>query len=216
MRTEKLIDILARENNPVKPLKHPLIRFSIWLLLSASLIVFIFPVIEHFFGHGFTLTRDLTGVLILLLSALVLGFLAFVMNSPVILSPAVKIVVGGIFFIWILRTFLKLFYMDESFMDHMQAMYSGSPHTGCMTNTYLFFTIPFFILIIMLRSGYTLEKTWAGFYAATASLSVAELLTTAMCPQTDPVHTLAWHILPVAPIPVVIWLLSEKLLKRRG
>jgi len=215
MRTEKLIEFLARENKPVKPLKHPLFRFTVWLLLSALLISFIFPVIEHFFGHGFTLTRDLTGVLILLLSAFILGFLAFVMNSPVLLNPAVKIIIGGVFFIWILRTLIKFLYLDESFLEHIQAMYSGDPHTGCMTNTYLFFTIPFFILIIMLRSGYTLEKTWAGFYAATASLSVAELLTTAMCPHSDPVHTLAWHILPITPIPIVIWLLSEKLLKRK-
>jgi hypothetical protein len=214
MKTDKLINILAKDGETVKPLLHPIMRFAIWFALSTALLIFILPIIEYFFGQGISFTQDITGFFILLISTVILGFLAFVMNSPILLNSTVKIVIGGIFFVWIIRTLIMLFFLDESFLEHIQKLYSGQHHAGCMANTYLFFTIPFFILIIMLRSGYTLEKTWAGFYATTASLSAAELMTAAICSNSDPLHTIAWHIIPIIPIPLGIWLLSEKLLGR--
>ena len=216
MKTKKLIDILAREGDAVKPLLNPFLRFAIWFGLSSIFMIILFPMVVPFFQHDSAHMHDYdtANSIILLLSTVVLGYLAFVMNSPVSLNPALKFAVAGIFIGWILRTLIILFITEEAIFGQIQNMYSGRPHAGCMANNFLFFAVPFFIIIAMLRSGYTLEKTWAGFYAATASLSASELMTSLICPDTEPLHILAWHIIPIIPIPVGIWLISEKLLRR--
>ncbi|MDH5656761.1 MAG: NrsF family protein [Spirochaetia bacterium] len=211
MKTEKLIDLLARDGKPVKPMQHPPVRFAIWLLLTSALILFTYPAVSYFFGHPFQLNRDLTGFFLLFATTLILGFLAFVLNSPVLMNPILKYLISAVFFIWIARTIVMVFFLEESVFEHLMHMYSGHPHTGCMANTYIYFIIPFFIIILMLRTGYTLDKHLAGFYAVTASLSIAELMTSAMCPHAEPLHTLVWHIVPIIPLPIAVWILSEKI-----
>ena len=90
---------------------------------------------------------------------------------------------------------------------------------GCVAKSIAVGLVPATALLVMIRRGAILDPGRALTLAALASAGIGALGVEFMCPKTEPMHHMVWHLEPVIALPAAICLASAsrcaKWLRRR-
>ena len=196
MRTEDLIQRLALDATPVRPLRPVAIRVAGWLALAALSLAVVLTLMGVRRELGDTADRldfTLEAALLLLTatSAVVGALLVSVPGAamtrrvrwvPVLLAAACVVLAAG-----------ELAY----------AAMSGAPSGRltfawhCVYKTTSVAVIPGIALFVMLRRAAPLQPGWAGMLAVLATAAIGVLGANIICPTDRPLHMLVWHVAPL-------------------
>ena len=196
MRTEDLIQQLAADASPVRPLPSTTARVAAWLVLAGlSLgIVMLLMGVRRELGDAADRMDFTVEAALLLLTAVSAVIGAMLVSVPGAgLARRVRWIPVGLGVATILLAAGELAY----------AAVSGAP-TGrltfawhCLYKTTSVALVPGVILFVMLRRAAPLNPGWAGLLAALATASVGVLGANIICPNDRPLHMLIWHVLPL-------------------
>lgn len=192
--TEQLIDKLAADLKPVRPLPCPLHRAAV---ASTVVLLCVFGAIFAF-THGFRPDlRDKMGQagylsqnLSILLAGLMAAFATFRLSVPdTRIRPAVYALLAGATGIWLV---------------HIAAMtLEGGWHNievserNCLTDLALFMVVPIAAVTFMLTRSAPIWRGWAGYAAVLSIGSFGALGMRMICPNDAAGHLLVWHFMPV-------------------
>jgi hypothetical protein len=190
MNTESLIQVLASDATPVRPLLHPAKRYLYWLSLTLTFVVM--------GTAGIGLRADLLQVVSepyfllqvcsLLLLALTAAASAFRLGVPDRRAPV----------LWWLPA-LALISCMLVFLSPVLFGSEGHAGTGlrCLRNILLLGLPPAAVLYLMLRKSFALAGNATGLLAFLGSFALACLGTRFICPREGELHFLVWHCMPV-------------------
>lgn len=196
MRTEDLIQQLAVEATPVRPLRPVAVRAVGWLALAGLSLAVVMTLmgVRRELGDtadrvGFTLEAAL--LLLTALSAVVGALLVSVPGAG--MTRRVRWIPVGLGVACVVLAAGELAY----------AAMSGAP-TGrltfawhCIYKTTSVAVVPGIALFVMLRRAAPLQPGWAGMLAVLATAAVGVLGANIICPTNRPLHMLLWHVAPL-------------------
>jgi hypothetical protein len=196
VRTDELIQQLASDLEPVRPLRPVSLRVAGWVVLAGASLAMVMLLMGVRRELGDTLDRaDFAfEALLLLATALSAAAAALVISVPgAEQSRLVRWLpmVGGIACLLWAAGELGL------------AAATGAP-TGrltfawhCVYKTTSVAAIPGAALFLMVRRAAPMHATWAGLLAVLATTAVGVLGANIICPNDRPLHMLLWHVAPL-------------------
>lgn len=196
MRTEDLIEQLAREVQPVQRLRPVAVRTVGWAVLAAlslGVVLFLMGVRrdlgEVYDDPGFALEAAL-----LIVTALSAAVGALIVSIPGAERSA------GVRWIPVTAAAASVLWVAG---DMALAAASGAP-TGrltfawhCVYKTASVAAVPGIALFMMVRRAAPLQAGWAGMLAILATAAVGVLGANVICPTDRPLHMLVWHVAPL-------------------
>lgn len=190
MDTDKLIQDLAKEGQPVKRLRSPHVRFAFWLTISAIYIVI------GLFVAG--LRGDCAAKLCcagfmwqtccILGLGILAAYLAFVMSVPG-RKPGAALRWSVILLAAATLTTLVL-------LTCTTPGCTAGAGLSCSLKVTAFGVIPAFILIGMLTRAAPLKCVLCGILIGIVALALGAAAMQFVCGSDDPLHLLLWHYLP--------------------
>ena len=196
MRTEDLIQQLAADAVPVRPLRPVAPRVAGWLVLAgASLaVVMMLMGVRRELGDAADRVDFTLEAALLLLTAVSAAIGALVVSIPgAEVKPRVRWIPVALGVTCVLLAAGELAY----------AAMTGAP-TGrltfawhCVYKTTSVAIVPGLVLFLMVRRGAPLQTGWAGLLAVLATVAIGVLGANIICPNDRPLHMLLWHVAPL-------------------
>jgi hypothetical protein len=191
MRTELLIQKLASDLPPVRPLGRPITRLAQWLFITSVLIC----LAVFLSGSRPDIAAAVVQPAFLLRTLLILGIGAAAAFAALSFSipgdserwPILASVAGIAVFLGLLAFTL---FSEGSFVP--------GPGKICLRNVVGLGIVTGAILCGMLRQAAPLKAGLVGLLASLGAAALANFGTQFICRHDSPAHLLVWHILPVA------------------
>ena len=196
MRTEELIQRLAADAKPVRPLRPLLVRVAVWAALAASslAVVMLLMGVRRELGDASDRADFAIEAALLLVTALSAAFGALVISIPgATRSPLVRwvpIVAGIACVAWATGELVT-----ASMIDAPVGRISFAWH--CVYKTTSVAAVPGVVLFLMVRRAAPMHAAWAGLLAILATAAVGVLGANIICPNDRPWHMLLWHVVPL-------------------
>lgn len=196
MRTEDLIQQLAAEAAPVRPLRPVAVRAAGWLACAALSLAVVMLLMGVRRELGDTADRVAFSIeaALLLLTAISAVFGALLVSIPgagmpkrvrwipVTLGIACVVVAAG-----------ELVYAAMTGAPAGQLTFAWH----CVYKTTSVAIVPGILLFVMVRRAAPLHGGWAGTLAVLATAAIGVLGANIICPNDRPLHMLLWHVLPL-------------------
>jgi hypothetical protein len=186
MRTEALIRELVAQVRPVRPVRHPLLRFGGWAAVAAAWITAVVATIG-IRGDWVAASRA-PGFVLHVVLPLALGLaatvVAFVDSVPHRNSRSVMLMLAAVVALWLV-------------LIVGGAITAGGAHAGtgvrCVRNLVAFSAPPGLLLYLMLRRAAPLDRGTVGMVAALGTSALAHAGTRFVCHNDGALHILVWH-----------------------
>ena len=196
MRTEDLIQELARDTQPVTRLQPVARRLLGWVVLAAvsfGVVLFLMGV-RRDLGDGSDRADFAFEAALLIVTALSAAVGALVISVPgAERSPVVRwapVIAAAASITWAVG-------------ELVYAASVGAP-TGrltfawhCVWKTTAVGAVPGIALFLMVRRAAPMHAAWAGMLAVLATAAVGVLGANTICPNDRPLHMLLWHVAPL-------------------
>ena len=197
MKTDELIETLARDARPVRRLPRPGRRLMIWVCQASALVA----AGSVFFGIRPDFPTEVGSFLFLLQFAAAFLLCVFSAKSAIDLSvPGVGrtsstfVLPFAALLLWL---FCILFPLTSGpALGHSMAEELASGHS-CAWRTFQLGIIPGAIAFWQLMRAAPLKRKWTGFFAALSVFSFAAIGVQCGCANDDPYHVLFWHFTPI-------------------
>lgn len=196
MRTEELIQQLAGEATPVRPLRPLVVRLIGWFAVAVlSLVgVMLLMGVRRELGDASDRADFAFEALLLVVTAISAAAGALVISVPgAERSPLVRwvpAVAAVVCVVWALG--------ELAF-----AAATGAP-TGrltfawhCVYKTTSVAAIPGVALFLMVKRAAPMHAAWAGLLSVLATTAMGVLGANIICPNDRPLHMLLWHVVPM-------------------
>jgi hypothetical protein len=196
VRTEDLIQRLADDARPVRPLRPLALRVAGWTAVAVASLaaVMLMMGVRRELGDNADRADFAFQALLLIVTALSAASGALVIAVPgAARSPLVRwlpVMLGAVCVTWAIG-------------GVAYAAAIGAP-TGrltfawhCVYKTTSVAAVPGFLLFVMLRRAAPMQAWWAGLLALLATSAVGVLGANIICPNDRPLHLLLWHMLPL-------------------
>ena len=206
MKTDDLIQELAKDSKPVKRIPSIGTRFLRWLFASVLCLgvgITLFG-IRSDIESAATQFNFSVQVLFSFCLAILSALSAFILSVPDRHNPwldRVPIATLGLWFFIILWSFL--------FSENSRAGFG----VGCMRDLIVLGFLPGALLFFMLRQAAPVQKGKTGFFAALAIASLGAMGTQFICHSDNPLHVLLWHFFPVLLVGSLGFFLGRLLLR---
>ena len=209
--TDNLIDSLADDLKPSPPLSSPVKRSFTWLLASLlcigagiSLIGLRSDLAAFVMDPIFMLETVAT---LIIAAVAVIG--AFVLSIPGSnQGPLVRWLVGAPIAIWLIQISGRWIFSEE-----VAPHYFFWKGYVCSTEILALGILPGVMLYLMIRQAAPVKLGWTGALAAVAVTAMSAFAVQFTCSLNDPLHLLAWHVMPIFAIGAAgVWI-GQKLLR---
>lgn len=196
MQTEELIQQLAAEAPPVRPIRPLAARLAGWTVVAAAsfAIVLLLMGVRRELGDAADRADFAIETALLILTALSAAVGALVVSVPgAERRAAVR---------W-LPVIAGVAYVTWSAGELVFAGATGAPAGRialgwhCIFKTASVAAVPAVALLVLVRRAAPLRAAWAGLLALLATAAVGVLGANVICPNDRPVHMLLWHVAPL-------------------
>lgn len=208
--TDSLIETLSGELQPVKPLKHPLIGFSGWIVIAALYVTLCVShmglrgdMAERLHDSGFLLETGLS-----ILMSLTAGAAAFFLRIPdsrgACWFSSIPLALLGLFALWGLFRFASEgFVVPEFHWVH------------CATNSGLFIAVPLAILtfLIFRKCCATTRPLTLLTMLGTSVGALGYLCLRLTCSMDAMGHALLYHIIPFIVIGLLLGVIATRIIR---
>lgn len=209
MESNKLDNLIVTLGNQgAKPaLSHPVIRFLKWMglaivaTLAMTLVIGIRPDLTKQI-HDWRFWFELITILFLILST---GIMSFWLSIPGHESKYKVHYLLLPLFVWIFV--LALAYTGSPKKLPFWQQFIQEMGKGCFTFVLIAGPPLFLILFSMIKKAAPVLAKWIGIFIALCTFGLASLALHFHCHNSDPLHVLASHVLPVALMAIVgLWI----------
>jgi hypothetical protein len=196
VRTDELIQHLAADVRPVRPLRPIAVRVAGWLVLAGASLVMVMLMmgVRRELRDALDRADFAFEALLLVVTAISAAAGALIISVPgAARSPLVRwipLTVGVVSVLWAAG--------ELAF-----AAATGAP-TGrltfawhCVYKTTSVAAVPGVVLFMMVRRAAPMHAMWAGLLAVLATTAVGVLGANIICPNDRPLHMLLWHATPL-------------------
>jgi hypothetical protein len=209
MKTDSLINKLAKDVKPVNKLRHPFIRFLFCILVAG---IFVGGSV-YFIGirHDIIDAVDNKAFIAEILAALATGFLS-ALTANWLAIPDVR---QQKWVVWLPFFPLSFFVFMASYQFIIQPIHLAMPEAGaaCVLDIIWLISLPAIVLFILLRRAATTHTKMASFMAVLSVLSFGYLCARLVCANDNLPHLLFWHYLPILIIGVFGAVMGSKILR---
>lgn len=212
MRTDELIQQLAADAAPVRPLRPLTRRLAAWGALAAVSLLVVMQLmgVRRELGDGLDRVDFAFEAALLLVTAISAAAGALVISVPgAARSPLVRWVPVGA------AVACLLWAAGELVLAAGTGAATGRLSFGwhCVYKTTSIALVPGIALFVMVRRAAPLHAVWAGLLAALATSSVGVLGANIICPNDRPLHMLLWHVTPLMVLSAIGAGLGARLLR---
>lgn len=197
MNHNDLIQQLSSNLKPVKPQKSFTWRLSVLLLVClliaiAGIYYWFLKKAEFHFIEG----RSLLEGILLLVAFITSAVWGTKSSSPISSIPQSSVKPIILLSLWVL--ILAMSFFIGFFENSAEALIALKYNTWLCPMVILTIAIPSFVIsLFYFFRGAILYPLQAFFYGASLSVSLGALGLSFICPWTDPLHEILWHVLPV-------------------
>ncbi|RME62002.1 MAG: DUF1109 domain-containing protein [Candidatus Dadabacteria bacterium] len=205
----ELIDKLVEDLKPTKKVFSPARAGVKWALIALLCLL----AGLSFTGIRENLSEVLSSPFLLLETVLLILFAIFASAWAFTLSvPGAEKKINCILPALTISTFLILLGLRAYLYGINWKTVSPSFGFGCTASVVLFGVVPAFILFAIIKRSAPVKPGLAGAVALLAGFSIGVIGIQFSCHQTDPMHILVWHLLPVLFVGLVGVKLGKKFL----
>jgi len=196
VRTDDLIQQLASDAAPVRPLRPLALRVAAWAVVAVTSLIAVMLLmgLRRELGDGIDQADFALQALLLIVTAISAATGALVISVPgAARSPLVRwlpVVVGAVCVGWAVG-------------GVVYATATGAPvgrltfAWHCVYKTTSVAAVPGALLFVMLRRAAPMQPLWAGLLALLGTAAVGVLGANIICPNDRPLHLLLWHMAPL-------------------
>ncbi len=207
MKTDDLIAKLSAEHAATKPIASFWERYLKWTIISLLCV---------FTGVSLIGLREDVGLvskdpsfiiqnIVILLGALLCSALALILSVPGSEKKRIVRYLAAIpFLLWL---FLLLWPAQE------KGFYPGIG-MGCAGEVFSLGIIPGILLLMIIRRGATLERSYSSFFAFMGAAALGAFGVQFSCHSSNVAHLFVWHFLPVILLGILGIALAKKILKK--
>lgn len=213
MKTDTLIEQLAEQSKPIKPMANPAYMAFLWMFISVIYVA----------GLAFYLgVRDDLAIksgeavfnieIILSVAASISGFIAasWLSVPDSYQQPWVKII--PVIFFTALSSLLA-YQLFASGIDYIAAFEAINLTYKCALDMLTFSIFPFFVMLYFISKAATTQYYWMGISAGIAALCLSYTVLRIVEPNDMPQHIVFWHYLPMIAMLFIAMYLAKKILK---
>ena len=192
----ELIDRLARDATPVRPLALPSKRLARWTVATALCLAASVAWVEvrHDLAASMRTMSFLVQAGLLLVTALLSAAAALVVGVPGASSSRtvrwLPLIATATWAAWLVAAIVAQPEVSRVWWP------AAAPH--CALDVTLLGLVPGFLIWSLVRRAAPLRPGWTGLLATLTAASVGALGTHLVCPNGDAAHLLVWHFVPVA------------------
>ena len=212
MNPDDLIDALAKQLEPVKPLRPHWQRALLWSLLSHIFVIVLALAVAPF-RNGFV-TQLLTQPQFLI------EFLIGISVGPAATLTAFYLAVpseGGLkrsrIIIALTPILLQVLFMLISFYQPALRPSDEGHRHYCYLESGAYGIVPFVVMWFQIKKGYPWHRGWLGIYLSLAAFMPAANIMYVAC-MYDPWHNLLYHFFPAMGVTLISALITNKYLVR--
>lgn len=207
MKTDDLISKLSAEHKAIEPLPSFWERYLKWAAISLLCV---------FTGVSLFGLREDVGVIskdprfiiqniVILVGALMCSALALILSVPGSeKKKAVRYLAAIPFLLWLFLLFGAA---------PQKGFYPGIG-MGCAGEVFSLGIVPGILLLMIIRRGATLERSYSSFFAFMAAAALGALGVQFSCHSNNVAHLLVWHFLPVIFLGILGVALAKRMLKK--
>ncbi len=207
MKTDDLISKLSDEHKAVAPLASFWERYLKWLVVSLLCVItgVSLSVVREDLGAAFKDPFFVLQNLLILVGALLSSALALILSVPGSeKKKSVRIFALIPFILWALLLFL----------GKKQGGFYPGIGTGCASEVLSLGVVPGILLLIIVRRGAVLNRSYSSFFTFMAAAALGALGVQFSCHSGNIAHLLVWHFLPVIFLGILGVALANKILKK--
>jgi hypothetical protein len=196
VRTDELIQQLAGDLEPVRPLRPIAVRVAGWLALAAGSLatVMLLMGVRRELGDASDRADFAVEALLLLVTALSAAAGALVISVPgAERSRLVRVVPLLAAVACVMWAAGELVFAAATGATTGRLTFAWH----CVYKTTSVAAVPGVALFLMLRRAAPMHAVWAGALAVLATTAVGVLGANIICPNDRPMHMLLWHVTPL-------------------
>jgi len=203
MDTNKLIDELTNDLQPVKRLPSPLTRSLTWASMALLFVaIMIYPLggIRFNLNEALTLTSYLFENTLAFFAGLLASIAVFKLSIPdtqIHRSTILMITLSSL--TWLGISLYNLAQASPESLTQAWYMHQGAVN-HCLTDLLLMTFIPLGCLIYMIRKAAPIHFALAGFSSLLAISAFASIAMRILCASDDTAHLFFWHYAPILAI----------------
>jgi hypothetical protein len=191
-RHRALVNWLAGEITPRRPLWPVSVRLTLWMLIEVGILAWVVSHTKHNFMARMTHPAYAIEIFFFAAAAMICAALALKSAIPGRMLAANEVVVA----IALVSVGTLVLVMARPMATSDSLGDFALNGWRCAVDTVLFGTLPWLGLWWLIRRGAPMNGSLSGLLAGAGALLFSFAVMRIVCPIDDPLHLLIWHLLP--------------------